>query len=383
LYSWNRAAISGISNDAASGTGNINETLINTTSLPVNVIYVITLTANGCTSTQNVVITVNPRVTVNCRINNTSLTTNFNAVAIPAGKYIWFNSTFDPASLGSGTDPVTMNVTNSVITFTSNNQQSVLNVPNARIRFDANIHTASTQFINNVWETVVPRSYSSDIFMTGLSYPVPVNLPGNYINVTWTANINIDAGGIALGWRWAAAVYDSFASHTGIEVKPINGPTQNPYENQDRAGTPENFKSFVVAGARGTGATNYTGSYTAIKPDTCSISSQRSGALPITIVKPVKRKLPELVIENSENEKLEIAAMPNPSNSIFNLVIRGSNKSPVQIRVTDMFGRVVEQYDKISSNTVLKIGRKLNGGSYFAEVIQGDQRRFIKIIKAN
>jgi hypothetical protein len=137
--------------------------------------------------------------------------------------------------------------------------------------------------------------------------------------VTWTANISIDAGGIALGWRWAAAVYDSFASHTGIDVKPINGPTQNPYPNQDRAGTPENFKSFVVAGGRGTGATNYTGSYTAAKPDTCSISSQRPNALPTTIVKPVKGKLPELTIENLGNEKLEIAAMPNPSNLFLTL----------------------------------------------------------------
>jgi hypothetical protein len=31
--------------------------------------------------------------------------------------------------------------------------------------------------------------------------------------------------------------------------------------NHDRAGTPENFKAFVIAGARGKGGKNYTGSY--------------------------------------------------------------------------------------------------------------------------
>jgi hypothetical protein len=62
-----------------------------------------------------------------------------------------------------------------------------LNVPNARIRFDNAVTSATTQFINNVWETAVPRSYSMDIFMAGLSYMVPVNFPGNYMNVNWTA----------------------------------------------------------------------------------------------------------------------------------------------------------------------------------------------------
>ena len=383
VFTWSRAAVSGVSNPAATGTGNISETLTNATSLPVNVTYVYTLTANGCTNTQNIVITVNPKVIVNCRINNTSLTTNFNSVAIPAGKYIWFNSSFDPITLGAGTDPVTINITNSVITFTSNNVQYSLNVPGARIRFDASINSASTQFINNTWETVVPRNYSSDIFMTGLSYRVPVDLPGNYISVTWTHNINIDNANAALGWRWAAAVYDTLANHSGIDVKPINGINQNPYANPDRAASPENFKSFVVAGGRGSGATNYTGSYSAVNTDTCQVSSQRPGSLPITAVKPWRERIPGLYFENEGNEKLEVAAMPNPSNSIFNLAINGNNRNPVQVRVTDIFGRVVEQYEKVSANTILKIGRKLNGGSYYVEVIQGDQRKFLKIIKAN
>ena len=59
-YAWSRAAVSGISNTAGTGTGAINETLINTTQAPINVTYVYTLTANGCTNTQNLVVTVNP-----------------------------------------------------------------------------------------------------------------------------------------------------------------------------------------------------------------------------------------------------------------------------------------------------------------------------------
>ena len=264
--------MTGISNPATSGTGDINETLINTTTSPVNVTYVYTLTANGCTNTQNLTVTVNPPQTVNCVING-SITSNFNNAAIPAGRYIWFNSSLDPGPLGAGTDPVTMNITNGVISFTANNVPYNLNVPNARIRFDASVTSASTQFINNEWVTVVPRSYTSDVFMSGLSYLVPVNFPGNYMNVTWTAKISIDKPGISLAWRWAAAVYTTFAGHSGLNVKPINGPTQNPYANADRASTPENFKSFVVNGARGTGGTNYTGSFSAVSTATCTVNS--------------------------------------------------------------------------------------------------------------
>jgi sugar lactone lactonase YvrE len=61
-FSWSRAAVSGISNAASSGTGSISETLTNTTNAPINVTYVYSLSSNGCSSLNpyNVVVTVNP-----------------------------------------------------------------------------------------------------------------------------------------------------------------------------------------------------------------------------------------------------------------------------------------------------------------------------------
>src|SRR5262249_18464059 len=66
-FSWSRAAVAGISNAAASGSGpTITESLVNTTANPVNVVYAITLTApapGGCTNSQNVTVTINPTPT--------------------------------------------------------------------------------------------------------------------------------------------------------------------------------------------------------------------------------------------------------------------------------------------------------------------------------
>lgn len=59
---WTRAAVSGISNPAGSGTGNINETLTNTSTTPVTVIYIYTVSSNGCTNApgQQVQVTISP-----------------------------------------------------------------------------------------------------------------------------------------------------------------------------------------------------------------------------------------------------------------------------------------------------------------------------------
>ena len=57
---WTRAVVSGISNTANSGIGNISEALNNTTNNAVVVTYIYIASANGCSSSQSVLVTVNP-----------------------------------------------------------------------------------------------------------------------------------------------------------------------------------------------------------------------------------------------------------------------------------------------------------------------------------
>ncbi|TCJ14218.1 PKD domain-containing protein [Flaviaesturariibacter flavus] len=66
-FAWSRAAVAGVSNAAVSGqlSNPIAETLVNTTSAPVSVVYVITPTANGCAGTPfNHTVIVNPTAVV-------------------------------------------------------------------------------------------------------------------------------------------------------------------------------------------------------------------------------------------------------------------------------------------------------------------------------
>src|SRR5690606_13504601 len=70
-FSWSRAAIATINgNGAANGMGNVNETLVNTGTAPVDVTYVYSVTANGCTSAPyNVVIRINPAPALTSTLN--------------------------------------------------------------------------------------------------------------------------------------------------------------------------------------------------------------------------------------------------------------------------------------------------------------------------
>jgi gliding motility-associated-like protein len=65
VFVWNRPTIVGITNPANTGTGSISEVLVNSTSSPIVVSYIYTLTANGCSNIDTVKVTVNTLPTAN------------------------------------------------------------------------------------------------------------------------------------------------------------------------------------------------------------------------------------------------------------------------------------------------------------------------------
>jgi hypothetical protein len=59
-FTWSRAFVGGITNPAATGTDNPNETLANSTYYSIPVTYAYTIVANGCTNHENVTVAVLP-----------------------------------------------------------------------------------------------------------------------------------------------------------------------------------------------------------------------------------------------------------------------------------------------------------------------------------
>jgi hypothetical protein len=191
---------------------------------------------------------------------SSSIVSNFNGTAITAGSNIWFNSVMKVSGLGSA--PTTIYLDNATIQFSAGGTNYNLSVPPASITFSPTATAATTTFDGTRWVTVVPSGLGGNTFLTGLSFPVPVNLPGGINPVTWTGRLTTDTPGVSVNWQWAAAVYNCFStSYSALGVKPVDSNSASIYKNSDHAGTPENFKSCLISGARGGGGSNFTGGY--------------------------------------------------------------------------------------------------------------------------
>ncbi len=191
-----------------------------------------------------------------------SITSNFNGTPIGEGDYIWFNSVISVKGLGS--QPVTLSFTNSTITFNVNGVPQTINVPDAQVTYSPSTTLATTGFDANTWTTDLQSSgLAGKDFLSAVAVQVPSGgWPGGIQPVSWTGTFSANAQGITVQWQWAAAVYTQFGSdYNSVGVKPVDDNQASQYKNSDHAGTPENFKQFVIGGARGGGGSNYTGSY--------------------------------------------------------------------------------------------------------------------------
>jgi hypothetical protein len=196
---------------------------------------------------------------MSCVSQNSS---NFNGNPIRSGNYIWFNANFTVSGLSQNTT-TTIVFENPTIQFSANNQNYNLAVPNALITFSPTALCSTTLFnaALNRWETIVPTSGSDEIFLSGLSYPVPADLPGGINPVLWQGTFLSSTPGLSIKWKWGAAVFTSFSKdHGSLGVKSTHNQSCN-YNNGDHAGTPESFSGYAVGGARGGGAENTTGSW--------------------------------------------------------------------------------------------------------------------------
>jgi hypothetical protein len=84
----------------------------------------------------------------------------------------------------------------------------------------------------------------------------------------------------------------------------------------------------------------------------------------------------------TEAGTFNLGAYPNPFTSQFAIQIESSNRTEkVQLRVMDLSGRTVELFNNLGANQTLKLGGNYRPGMYIVEMIQGDQRKQLKLIK--
>ncbi len=207
VMTWSRATVAGITESLTTGTGNISETLTNTTNAPINVTYVYTITSNGCSATNNVVVTVNPTPTVDA-ISAQTLCTGVTSTAITFAStfnvtgttYAWSNSN---TSIGLAATGAT-----SVPTFTATNTTNSAISATITVTPTANGCSGSTQ---TATITVNPTpALSSTLSPTAIC-------SGSTFAYTATSATVASSGSTVMTWSRAtvAGITESLATGTG------------------------------------------------------------------------------------------------------------------------------------------------------------------------
>ncbi|MES2006130.1 MAG: T9SS type A sorting domain-containing protein [Bacteroidota bacterium] len=86
-------------------------------------------------------------------------------------------------------------------------------------------------------------------------------------------------------------------------------------------------------------------------------------------------------IATSTEEALKVTVMPNPSTGYFTLKLESKYQTPVELRVMDARGRVVDAKSKLGANSTFQIGYNYSSGTYYAELIQGTKRKVVQLVK--
>jgi hypothetical protein len=75
-------------------------------------------------------------------------------------------------------------------------------------------------------------------------------------------------------------------------------------------------------------------------------------------------------------------ASPNPTTNTFTLRIESDNKvDKVNVRVMDIYGRVLELKNGVAPNSVIRFGGNYRPGVYFTQILQGDKKLVMRLIK--
>jgi gliding motility-associated-like protein len=195
-FNWSRNFVAGISNTAASGTNNPNESLINTTISPIPVTYTYNLvTTGGCSKTEDVTVFVNPTPRLNSSLSPAAICSEgnfiYNPTSLTTGGTIIFqwsrnavNGISNGSSAGTGTaNEFLFNTTVSPLTVPYSYTTTVNGCSNTEI---VNVVVKPTPAITNKVATICSNtSFTTTInnvpSNTLYSWGIPVSSPSGIV----------------------------------------------------------------------------------------------------------------------------------------------------------------------------------------------------------
>jgi hypothetical protein len=109
-----------------------------------------------------------------------------------------------------------------------------------------------------------------------------------------------------------------------------------------------------------------------IQIHTAVVAKQSASEQPVTIAKEEVQVL----------TTFSLRAFPNPTTSHFKLHVESENsKEKINLRVMDLSGRTVELHWNVTAGQTIQLGNKYRPGMYIVEMIQGNKRKQLKLLK--
>jgi len=171
-----------------------------------------------------------------------------------------------------------------------------------------------------------------------------------------------------------------FDTETGLTVPNTNGSTIT-INLRDR-GEPGRTDSIAIEVRNSAGQLVYSSNWTGIRTNERMLSGGNIQISGSNISTPSIRKADDQLITPITKAVFDLRVLGNPSEIQFGLQPVSSDKSGrMVIRVTDVNGRLVEQFDQLKEGQTLLIGDTYCQGIYFAELIQGEQRKVMRLMK--
>ncbi len=142
---------------------------------------------------------------------NTGSNASLDGAALKAGTAVWFSAVASVSNMNS--KAATLLFDKGAISFTAGGHSFKLSVPAATISLSPDAK-ATSQFnaADRSWATSAPSGSKGDIFLTGLVWNVPFDLPDGVGQVQWSGRLVSDTPGMSVNWKWSAATYSNLNS---------------------------------------------------------------------------------------------------------------------------------------------------------------------------
>jgi hypothetical protein len=82
-----------------------------------------------------------------------------------------------------------------------------------------------------------------------------------------------------------------------------------------------------------------------------------------------------------KESEFNVKVFNNPTETFFQLMVESNSAEKITLRIFDVAGRTIENKQTVDIGKIITVGSSYFNGVYFAEIIQGVNRKVVKLIK--